>query len=230
VGRSSISIAGCLLGLALAACSSSSSPPGAAQVDGDDGGAAAADVGAANGADGAAAESGDAGVPTGTASAGAAGVDAFCAQICGHEQDCAAALDASPPGLASCESSCRSANESAAANPPTELLRADYVKALGACIASASCDEALQTSEASCAAAVVTGADGGTPLEPTQAVAIFCRDFESSPCLGADAGTADCVSTTMLYSDTTLDAADACLADTSCSIVTTCYTAAFTQP
>ncbi len=182
--------------------------------------------------DGAADGSRDGQSAAGTAPAGKAGADAFCAHLCDHEQGCATVLDAAPGALASCQANCQSVNEASTANPPTELLRADYVSALGACIANSSCSTPIQTSEANCGAAAVSGdGDGGTPgIVPTQAVAIFCHAFETSPCVGAEAGAGDCVSAMMVYSDQTLDAALACFSDSSCTAVASCYAAAFTQP
>jgi hypothetical protein len=216
--------------LALGACSSAtSSNPGDGQgsndSNGDAGGSASDDA-----ASPAPSPSADGGVDaTVDHPAGKAGADAFCSQICGHEQTCAAALDASPAGLADCATNCQSANEAPTTNPPTELLRADYLNDLGACIASASCSDALQTSETTCAGAIVSGKGGATTLVPTQAVAVFCHDFETSPCVAADSGTEDCVTAFMPYSDDALNAAIACFADASCSKLATCYAAAFTQ-
>jgi hypothetical protein len=159
----------------------------------------------------------------GTLAAGKSGADAFCAAICQHEESCAATLDASPAGLADCVSNCQSVNEAPSSTPPTEILRADYVGDLGACIGKASCSETLQTSETTCASTVVSA------LVPTQAVAVFCHDVETSPCVARDSGTPDCVTSYLPYSDEALKAASACFADPSCDSLGGCYTAAFTQ-
>jgi hypothetical protein len=230
---------------ALAACSSSTGSsaggPGAGDdLDGAVGLAAdgAADTSMSSGSD----DSGDASpgategggssgggaVATGTAAAGKAGADAFCTQICDHEQHCAEALDASTSGVAGCLTSCQSANESSTSDPPTELLRADYVTALGSCIASSSCDVALATAEADCATDVVTGSDGGTPISASAAAMAFCHALATSPC-GPDAGAQSCVSSIALYSDTALSAATACFSMSSCTDVDSCYAAAFAQ-
>jgi hypothetical protein len=197
--------------LALCACSSSS---GSATKGADD--ASSAD-------DASRADGGGGAVAGGAVAAGQSGADAFCAAICHHEESCAAMLDASPAGLTNCVSDCQSANEAPTATPPTELLRADYVSDLGACIAQASCSEALETSETTCASTVVSA------LVPTQAVAVFCHDVETSPCVARDSGTADCVTGYLPYSDDALNAASACLADPSCGSLGACYAAAFTQ-
>jgi hypothetical protein len=217
--------------LVLGACSSgTSSNPGGEQGSGGSDGSTDGSASDGDAASPAASSTVDGGI--GVAAdhpAGKTGTDAFCSQICNHEKTCAATLDASPAGLADCVTSCQSANEATTTSPPTELLRADYVTDLGTCIASASCSDALQTSEATCAAAIVSGSGGAPTLVPTQAVAVFCHDFETSPCVAADSGTEDCVTAFMSYSDDALNAAIACFADASCSKLATCYAAAFTQ-
>jgi hypothetical protein len=235
--------------LSLAACSNSSNPSGGNGTGSDgDGGAnvpvdaaatdasEATDTGAQNLADVQVNAGGDgggdaAGVSAAVAPAGKAGTDAFCTQICNHEQRCATALDASPSGLNGCVTNCQAGNEAPTASPPTELLRADYVAALGSCIAASSCTDALQTSEATCGESLVLGnSDAGIhALAPTQAVAVFCHDLETSPCTSADSGTQDCVSAFMFYSDVPLTAAISCFSDATCSAVATCYSAAFMQ-
>jgi hypothetical protein len=245
--RASLAVA---LLLAFAACSSSSNPSGGNGTGSDGGGegnvpvdateadaSEAADTGAPSQTDAPVNTGGDgggdaAGVSAAVAPAGKAGVDAFCTQICNHEQRCATALDASPSGLSGCVTNCQAGNEAATANPPTELLRTDYVAALGSCIAASSCTDALQTSEATCGESILLGnSDAGIhALAPTQAVAVFCHDLETSPCTSADSGTQDCVSTFMFYSDVTLTAAISCFSDATCSAVATCYSAAFMQP
>jgi hypothetical protein len=168
---------------------------------------------------------------TANAPAGKSGVDAFCTQICNHEQSCAALLDVAPSALAGCATSCQTSNEASSANPPTELLRADYVAALGACIASSSCDVSLQTSEATCGEDILsgTGDAGGHAIAPTQAPATFCHALQASPC-AADGGAQDCLSAFAFYSDVTLSAATSCFSDATCAAVENCYSAAFAQP
>jgi hypothetical protein len=173
-------------------------------------------------------DAGDGGTAVGSAAAGKAGADAFCAQICDHEQHCAATADASTSG-ADCMTSCQSANESSTADPPTELLRADYVSALGACIAASSCSDALQTVETTCATAVVSGSNGGSPITASATATSFCHTLMTSPC-GSDAGAQACASSIALYSDTALSAAIACFSMSSCADVDSCYAAAFMQP
>ncbi len=220
-----------LASLALGGCSSASSSgnddPNGGALAGAGGGSAGHEAtpgpsnADASGVDGPAPRSG---------AAGKAGADAFCSALCSHAQHCAAALDASAAALADCMTNCQSANEAPTTSPPTELLRADYVSGLAACIASSSCSDALQTSEADCAATLVSGSgDGGVPaLVPTQAVAVFCHDLETSPCAG-DAGVQDCVTEFLPYSDGALNAAIACFSAASCSTLASCYAAAFTQ-
>jgi hypothetical protein len=219
--------------LSLVACSNASSAPaapgpseesGAAEDDASDGEPAPDASRAASGHDG--------GAPAGDVPAGKAGADAFCAQLCAHEQRCAAVEDAAPSGLSNCTSNCQTANEAATTNPPTELLRADYLDALASCIAGSSCAEALQTSEATCAARVAQGdPDAGAPaLVPTQAAETFCHDLGMSPCFVADSGASDCPSSFAFFSDVTLSAAISCFTDATCSAVVACSSAAFTQP
>ncbi len=166
---------------------------------------------------------------TGTAPTGKAGADAFCTQICDHEQHCATVLDASAAGLSTCFANCQSGNEAPMGNPPTELLRADYIAALGACIAGSSCDDALATSESACASSVVAGSGGGAPLVPTSIATAFCNAFLASPCAATDAGPSVCLSAYGLYSDATLSAARACLSMSSCADADSCFTAAVSQ-
>ena len=222
--------------VSLVACSSTSqtsSPPGPA---GDDatGLEEASDGETAAPEDATVPEAGghEAAAPAGDVPAGKAGADAFCAQLCGHEQRCAAGEDAAPPGLSDCASNCQTANEAPTTNPPTELLRADYLGALGSCIGSSSCAEALQTSEANCAERIALGdADAGVhALTPTQAAETFCHDLATSRCFQADSGAPDCLSAFAFFSDVTLNAAISCFTDATCSAVVTCNSAAFTQP
>jgi hypothetical protein len=161
---------------------------------------------------------------SGAAAAGKAGADSFCVNLCDYEDKCVAGADAS-----SCFGVCQMTEESSSTSPPTELLRADYVSALGACIAAGSCSEALQTVETDCAASVVSGGSGGAPLSATSAAAAFCHALMASPCGQPDAGVASCEGSVLLYSDTALDAAAACFSMSSCSAVDSCYAAAFTQ-
>jgi hypothetical protein len=233
--RPSLFVAPSLL-LSLAACSSSSSPPVDLGAPDDGGGSLDASGGPtptdapndsirpADGVQGGQ-DAAAAGLP-----AGNAGVDAFCVRICNHEQTCATALDASPSALSGCASSCQTDNEAAGANPPTTLLRADYIAALGACITTSSCDVALATIEADCAKSVATGIGDAGPITPTQAVSTLCHDIETSQCTAGDSGTQDCANTFVFYSDVTLNAAISCFSSTSCSSVVPCYSAAFTQP
>jgi hypothetical protein len=221
--------------LALGACSSSTNSPAVGSQGGDEPDAAVdtASDGAASPSDGASsARDGAAGAVDAAANGGAAGkagADSFCSALCNHEQRCAATLDAAPAGLADCMTNCESANEASTANPATELLRADYLSDLGGCIASSSCSDALQTSESTCAASVVSGGGGARALVPTQAVASFCHELETSPCVAADSGARDCVTEFMPYSDGALNAAIACFSESSCSAIASCYGAAFTQ-
>jgi hypothetical protein len=206
--------------VALGACSSSSSPGNESSASGlDDGGN---DAGAQ--APPPASDINDAGA---SAAAGKAGVEAFCMAICGHEQACAATLDAAPAGLADCATNCATANESATASPPTELLRADYLGSVGACIAKTDCSQDLATAEATCAGDAVAGK--GASLTPTQNVAVLCHDLETTACIAADAAATDCVTNFLPYSDGVLGAAAACFPGASCEALVTCYAAAFTQ-
>lgn len=247
----------CLLAplLALAACSSSSTGNGpdttgtdsAAGQPADGAGVPApADAGADATVDApqgpleAAADGGDA--AQGVGPAGKAGVDAYSATLCSHEQTCSA-IDAGAASLATCEASFKSFYETSGASPwvgnppgtppPLELWRADYVSALGSCIARASCSEGLAASEARCSAALVAGADGGAAtITPTPALTSMCRAFQASSCLAADSGAQDCAATFALYSDQALNAGAACFSgsSSSCPTVTNCFVAAFTQP
>jgi hypothetical protein len=174
----------------------------------------------------------EAAAPAGDVPAGKAGADAFCTQLCDHERRCAVGQDAAPAGLSNCDASCRTANESPTTNPPTELLRKDYIDALGSCIAASSCADALATSEAQCGQSIAVGRidAGAMPLSATPAAMTFCHDLETSPCFEHDSGAPDCLSSFAFFSDVTLSAAISCFTDATCSAVVTCNTAAFTQP
>jgi hypothetical protein len=181
-------------------------------------------------------DSGTGDAAPGAGPAGKAGVDAYSAALCGHEQTCAL-IDGGAATLASCVASFQSFYEAPGANPwggnpPLELYRADYVSALGACIARASCSEALATSEARCSATLVAGTDAGAAtIAPTAALAAFCHAFQTSPCLAADSGAQDCTAAMMLYDDQALSTATACFSSSSsCPTVNSCFAAAFTQP
>jgi hypothetical protein len=216
--------------LSLVACSSTSGTPASGGTDLDD----ASDAERAAPVDAQTKDPGprEAGAPSGDGPAGKAGADTFCTQLCSHEQHCATAADATPAGLGDCDTNCRTANESSTTNPPTELLRADYLDALGSCIAGSSCADALQTSEASCAQSIASGrSDAGVlPFQTTQAAMTFCHELQTSPCFEHDSGAPDCLSAFAFFSDVTLSAAISCFTDATCSAVVACSTAAFTQP
>ncbi len=216
--------------LTLVACSSTSGTPAGGGIGPDD--ASDAAVTAPVDASGEDVSIHESGIPAGDVPAGKAGADAFCTQLCSHEQACAVGEDAAPAGLTDCDANCRMANESSTTNPPTELLRKDYLEALGSCIAGASCSEALQTSEANCAQNIALGrSDAGVPpLAATPAAMTFCNALRTSSCFEHDSGTPDCLSSFAFFSDVTLNAAVSCFTDATCSAVVTCDTAAFTQP
>jgi hypothetical protein len=170
-----------------------------------------------------------------TSAAGKAGVDAYSVKLCSHEQSCAF-IDAAAATLASCESDLESFYEMSGANaygsdPPLELYRADYLSALGVCIAAAPCTEDLETSEVRCSADLVAGVDGGAPtIVATSALTTLCHLYQTSSCLAADSGAQDCTTTLLLYNDSVLDTAAACFSgSSSCTTVSTCFAEAFTQ-
>jgi hypothetical protein len=172
----------------------------------------------------------------GTQPAGTSGVNAFCGELCSHEQKCAL-IDAGSASLDSCQAGFQSFYEMAGANPwnggtPLELYRGDYITALGSCIAAASCGESLQASETRCNAALLAGVDGGAPsIVATPEVAAVCHAFQTSPCIAADAGTQNCAATMTLFNDQALKAAAACFVSSSpCATVNSCFVAALTQP
>ncbi len=223
--------------IALAACGSgrAASSPAASDMTTEP------DSAAGESADGAASgqvrsHDGASGAGSGTAAAGKSGVDAFCAELCAHEQSCAS-IDAGSASLDACEATFQAFYETAGANPwggnpPLELYRVDYVSALGSCIAGASCGEALSTSEARCSADLVAGVDGGAPaIAPTDALTSLCHAFEASSCLAADSGAGDCATALALFSDPSLTAGAACLSSpsSSCAAADSCFADAFTQ-
>jgi hypothetical protein len=234
--------------LLLAACTTSSGSTPIPEVEEESDGAipdatlgsAVADAVAEASASDHAAPAADANTPisvgdAGTASAGKSGVDGYSARLCMHEQSCAL-IDAGTTSLDDCESEFEAYYEESGANPyggnsPLELYRADYVVALGACIAEAPCTEALATSEARCSAELLTASDAGpAKIVPTSALSALCRAFQASPCLASDSGAQDCETTLELFSDPTLEMATACFSSSSpCATVTSCFAAAFTQ-
>jgi hypothetical protein len=105
------------------------------------------------------------------------------------------------------------------------------VSALGNCIASSGCGQSLQTSETDCSASLLTPDDAGmATVEPTSDLTTFCNAFAASTCLAANSGAADCITTIALFNDEALQTATSCLSGTDCSTVSSCFTAAFTQP
>lgn len=230
--------------LAAAGCKSSS--PGTGPADEQDSGGVPASDGS-NGTDdatvvgtadaGSARDASDAG-PVDAGGAGPAtksGVDTYSGRLCGHEQSCGL-IDAGATSLDGCKSALQafyeaSGNSAYGTMPPLELYRADYVNALGACIASAPCSEAITTSEARCSAQLLSPTDAGpAEIAPTAALMAACRAFQASPCLAADSGAQDCTLTLELFSDSTLQTAGACFSSSSCATVNSCFASALTQP
>ena len=175
----------------------------------------------------------DAGGP-GTGPAGVAGANAFAAQICAHEEQCAL-IDASASTCttdfeAYYETSGASPWAGASSPPPLELYRADYVTALGTCIAASSCSQSAQASDTDCSAALLTPNDAGmAAIEPTGDVTTLCKAFAASSCLASQSGAGDCATTVALFNDQALQTATACLSGTDCSTVSACFAAALTQ-
>lgn len=228
--------------LALLACSAASNGPsssgnneqdtaGEPAGDGDAGASADAEAGAVKAGGNPDADTSQ----PGAGPAGKSGAAAFAAQICEHEAQCDL-IDAS---ASTCQADFESYYEMADANPwagptsppPLELYRADYVSALGACIASASCGGTLSMTETACNTSLLEApSDGGAPtIAPTQALSAFCAAFAASTCLAGDSGVQDCATTLALYNDDALNTGTACLAGTDCPSVSTCFSAAFTQ-
>lgn len=222
----------------LLACSSSSGATGPNPGDSLDGAIGSTTDGAVDSSMGSSSSSSSSGTGSGGSSgassganaapAGKAGVDAFCTQLCDHEQKCASVMDASASAVSQCMSSCQSGNEGPSAATPTELYRTDYLSGLGTCIAAAACSVPIATAETDCAMQVVTGTGSRPALLATQAAADLCHAIYSSP-YGPDSGAAGCLGSVMLYSDSTLETAKACFSGSMCSQVDNCYVAAFKQ-
>lgn len=144
------------------------------------------------------------GGPNGGAPAGKAGVDAFCTQTCTHDHDCAAALDAGSVDINGCVSKCQAANEGPSATTKSEILRSDYVAALASCLGNAACPDVISNAAATqCTNSVVPA------IAPSQGAAAFCDRFATSACNFQPLSS--CVTSFKLYSESTLQAAIACL-------------------
>jgi hypothetical protein len=183
---------------------------GATGHDGGDAAASLADAATNGGHDGGSTTGGDAAADSGSsggAAAGKAGVDAYCTEVCSHQHDCAATLDAGTVDTATCIAACQSANEGPGAATKSEILRADYVAALGSCVASASCTDVVSgQASTTCADSVVTS----NPV--SQYVATFCKDFSTSSCNFTPLPS--CVTTFGFYSDAVVQALITCVTGT----------------
>jgi hypothetical protein len=217
------------LGFAIAAsatggCSGSSqsgSPPitdtdtdGSAQTpdDGSDG-----DTSSSTMSDAAAAHPGDGGADAqtrataGDAPAGQSGANVYCAAVCDREATC---LDAAP------DASCR-----CSAGTLT-LYRSDYVTKLAACETAATCEELLATDGGDDSGLQTCADTALAQITPTAAVSSLCEQLGLSICSG-DA-VPDCPDTFKVYSDGTVNAVSACIADPTCNNHAACVTTALT--
>jgi hypothetical protein len=219
--------------MALAGCSSRSSSAGstAGQQDGsvdmtgDDGGntTSSPDGGAALSSDAASASdahgtadaksttipSGDAG----DAPAGQAGANAYCAAVCDREATClSVAVDAS-----TCQCTAGTLT----------FYRSDYVAKLAACESGASCQDLLSADGSAPDSGLETCAEAAlAQVTPTAAVTSLCSQIGLSACPG-DA-VPNCPGTFKVYSDPTVNAVSACIADSNCNDHTACVTTALT--
>lgn len=208
---------------AAAGCSGSSQSvsPSASDTDGssemtDNGGDAGGssstnDAGAAHAGDGGS----DAGAPSpaGDAPAGQSGANAYCVAVCEREATCLnAPLDAS-----TCHCS-----------PGTlTLYRSDYVTRLAACETAASCAELLDTEAGAADSGLETCADSAlAQITPTAAVTSLCTQLGLSSC--PEDAVPDCPGTFKVYSDGTVNAVSACIADANCNDHAACVTTALT--
>jgi hypothetical protein len=218
-----------IAGTAAGGCSSSSqsgSPP----ISGADGSSATTDDGTDGGTssstnDAAVATASDAGSDAktpatggdggdgGDAPAGQSGANAYCAAVCDREATCLnVAIDAS-----TCHCTAGTLT----------LYRSDYVARLAACESAASCQDLLATDGSAPDSGLDTCADSAlAQITPTAAVAALCTQLGLSIC--AEDAVPDCPGTFKVYSDGTVNAVSACIADPNCNDHAACVTTALT--
>ncbi len=225
-----VAVAMALAAAPAVACSSSSSPAAGSGPDAsgttDDGGEMV--DGTAPSGDGASASSdahtdghadahttADGGQPDagGDAPAGATGVASLCAATCNRLATCSGTT-VTDAAACTCSAS--------ATGSQFYLYRSDYVAAVTSCVSAETCSQFLgDAGSPDC----VTSALGG--ITASAEVGTLCMAIGNSTC-PSDA-TTDCPDTFKPYSDVTLAAVSACIADPTCSNHTTCLEAALGQ-
>jgi hypothetical protein len=158
----------------------------------------------------------------GGAAAGDAGVVTFCTQACNRAAACAAMVDGGSVNSATCVSNCTTMNE---AGPPNGgdvvLYRSDYVTDLTACVVAVDCADTLSDKAADDCQTTLAAS-----FAPSAAVVTLCQRLEASTC--SQDVTPDCLTSFLPYSDATVEAITACIADPTCTNHDACVAQALT--
>ncbi len=203
--------------------SSSSSGSGEEEAGSDDGGAIGPGLdGGPSASDGSSksdAPKGDAG---GGIAAGDTGVAQFCTQACNRAQTCAAMVDGGSVNVATCMTNCTTTNDEGPPNGGDVVLyRSDYVVALTSCVAAADCADTLGDKAAdNCQATLASS------FAPSAGVVTLCQHLENSTC--TQDMTPECLTAFLQYSDATIQAITACIADPTCTNHDACVAKALT--
>jgi hypothetical protein len=168
--------------------------------------AAAAHASDAGGSDASASSTG------GEAPAGQSGANAYCAAVCDREATCYnVALDAS---MCHCDAG------------TLTLYRSDYVTRLGACESAATCADLLADGSVADSGLETCADSALAQITPTAAVTSLCSKLGLSTC--PEDVVPDCPGTFKVYSDGTVNAVSACIADPNCNDHAACVTTALT--
>jgi hypothetical protein len=152
------------------------------------------------------------GVDAGDSPAGQAGTNAYCAAVCNREAAClGVAVDAS-----TCHCSAGTLT----------LYRSDYVIKLAACESAASCEDLFSDGSVADSGLDICAESALAQITPTAAVDALCSQLGLSTCSGDFVP--DCPDTFKAYSDQSVNAVSACIADPHCTNHADCVTTALT--
>jgi len=153
--------------------------------------------------------------------AGTAGVMTFCTQACDRAASCAAMADG---GLntTSCVSNCTVTNDEGPPNGGDVVLyRSDYVMALTACVVGTDCADTLADKAANdCQSTLATSFTAPATL------VTLCQRVAASSC--SQDMVSNCLTAFLPYSDATIQAITACIADPTCTSHDACVAQALT--
>jgi hypothetical protein len=143
-------------------------------------------------------------------------------QGCDRAQACAAMVDAGSVNVSACVTTCTQMN---VAGPPNGgdviLYRSDYVAALTSCVGTAGCADTLSDKAAATCQTTLA-----TSFPASAAVVALCQHLEASSC--AQDATPNCLTAFLPYSDPTVQAISACVADPTCTNHVACVAKALT--